>query len=207
MSSSFARAFALLTFSIALAGFAVDTFAHASSALNRRPEDLAFCYAKGTDAIGDASVALDDAIVIYNQCFTEDAEFNVWFPQQPFTSQVDPDPTAAGFEPTAPSPVGGPVAWAEFVDGVFRGNGYDFTQHIVSNVEVRREDDVAVVIFYLNASHIISGEGVGGVSQCVAVANGVYTIKARREPGQWRAFSLALTLTTFNPVFENGDGC
>lgn len=199
------RTTGLVGFSIALAAFATETFAHAQNSLNRRPEDLLYCYAKGTDAIGDASVSLDDAKAIYDQCFTEDATFHVWFPNQPFTSQADPDPEAAGFEPTATSL--GPDAWADFVESVFRGNGYDFTQHIISNVSVSREDGVATIVGYLNASHIIAGEGVGGISQCVAIANGVYTQKARREPGQWRVFEQSLTLTTFDPVFESGDGC
>lgn len=60
---------------------------------------------------------------------------------------------------------------------------------------------------YLNATHVISGDTIGGPSRCVAVANGTYSLAAEKRGGQWRATRLDLTLVTFNPVFQSGAGC
>ncbi len=168
--------------------------------------ELIHCYARGTDAIGDATTQFDPlaaGLAIYRDCFVEEAVFRAWFPQQPFDAQAFPD-----FEATPPtSTVNGVQGWAEFVDGVFRGNGYDFTQHVISNVDVDVRGRRATLTAYLTASHVISGEGVGGPSRCVAVANGTYSVAAEKLGGRWRATSLDLTLITFNPVFESGTGC
>lgn len=131
--------------------------------------------------------------------------FDAWFPQQPFDHQAFPNPDA--FPDTAPTPFVGPDAWAEFVNGVFRGNGYNFTQHMLSNINVTITGDKARLTAYLNASHVRSGTGIGGVSRCVAVANGTYSMYARRINGRWLATRLDLTLITFNPVFQSGAGC
>ncbi len=168
--------------------------------------ELIFCYAEGTDAIGDATTnpdPLSAGLAIYNECFTDDATFSVWFPQQPFDAQKFPD--SAATPPTAS--VNSPSEWADFVNGVFRGSGYDFTQHIITNVETEIHGNRAHATAYLNASHVISGDVVGGTSRCVAIANGTYSLKAKRDKGRWVATSLDLTLVTFNPVFESDTGC
>ena len=170
--------------------------------------DLIYCYARGTDAIGDATTNADPlaaGLAIYRGCFAADAEFRAWFPQQPFDSQTFPNPDAN--PDTAPAPFIGPAAWAEFVNGVFRGSGYDFTQHIMSNVDVQLKGNRALLTAYLNASHVISGDAIGGPSRCVAVANGTYSMQAEKRRGRWVATRLDLTLITFNPVFQSGAGC
>lgn len=159
--------------------------------------NLIYCYARGTDAIGDATTNADPkakGLAIYRQCFTKDAEFRAWFPQQPFDSQTFPDGATTQVYV-------GPAAWADFVDGVFRGNGYDFTQHLLGNVDVAVSGRTARLTAYLNASHVVSGSTVGGPSQCVAVANGTYSLTAKKIGSQWRATKLDLTLISFNPVF------
>ena len=159
--------------------------------------DLIYCYARGTDAIGDATThsnSRDAGLAIYRQCFTPGAEFRAWFPQQPFNSQTFPDPSTTQVYV-------GPAAWADFVNGVFRGNGYTFTQHMMSNVDVSVRGRTAKLTAYLNATHVVSGDTVGGPSQCVAVANGTYSLTAKRVGGQWKASKLDLTLITFNPIF------
>jgi hypothetical protein len=170
--------------------------------------DLIQCYARGTDAIGDATT-LDDprasGLAIYRQCFARDAEFRAWFPQQPFDSQTFPNPDA--FPDTAPTPFIGPEAWADFVNTVFRTNGYTFTQHIIGNVDVDVQGKHGQLTAYLNATHVISGTEIGGPSRCVAVANGTYSLTAEKRRGKWLATRLDLTLITFNPVFESGEGC
>lgn len=158
---------------------------------------LIYCYARGTDAIGDATTQTnprDAGLAIYRECFTPEAEFRAWFPQQPFDSQTFPDPSTT-------SVTVGPAAWADFVNGVFRGNGYDFTQHMISNVDVSVRGRTATLTAYLNATHVVSGTEVGGPSQCVAVANGTYSVTARKFGRRWKATGLDLTLITFNPVF------
>jgi SnoaL-like domain len=161
---------------------------------------LMYCYARGTDAIGDATTNKDPLAVgtaIYNKCFTPDAEFRAWFPQQPFNSQTFPDP--AGATPTI-----GPVNWAKFVNGVFRTNGYNFTQHMISNVDVSVSGRRGRLTAYLNASHVVAGTAIGGPSKCVVVANGTYSLNVRKFGSEWRITKLDLTLLTFNPVFGCG---
>lgn len=170
--------------------------------------DLMQCYARGTDAIGDSTTHTDPraaGLVIYQQCFAPDAEFRAWFPQQPFDSQTFPNPDA--FPGTAPAPVIGPQAWADFVNTVFRGNGYTFTQHIISNVDVDVQGTHGLLTAYLNATHVVSGSTIGGPSRCVAVANGTYSLAAEKRRGRWLVTRLDLTLITFNPVFQSGAGC
>ena len=170
--------------------------------------ELIYCYARGTDAIGDSTTNADPlatGAAIYRGCFTPNAMFRAWFPQQKFDRQAFPNPDA--FPESAPAPFLGPYAWAVFVNSVFRGNGYTFTQHILSNVNVTVNGDTGRLTAYLNASHVISGTAVGGPSRCVAVANGTYSGYARKIRGKWLLTRLDLTLITFNAVFQAGDGC
>ncbi len=171
--------------------------------------DLIYCYARGTDAIGDATTHADPLAAgesIYRKCFTPNAEVRAWFPQQPFNSQTFPDPNA--YPDTAPPAFYGPVAWAEFVNSVFRGNGYTFTQHMMTNVDVSFvSGQVARVTAKLNATHVISGTAIGGVSRCVAVANGTYSGEAVKVADRWLLRKMYLTLITFNPIFQSGKGC
>jgi SnoaL-like domain len=170
--------------------------------------NLIYCYARGTDAIGDATTNADPlakGTSIYRQCFTDSAEIRAWFPQQPFDAQAFPDPNA--FPSTAPQAYIGPVAWAQFVNSVFRGNGYTFTQHMMANVNVTVHGKHGRLTAYLNATHVISGTEIGGPSQCVAVANGTYSGDVEKFGDDWRFTRVSLTLITFNPVFQTGKGC
>ena len=72
---------------------------------------------------------------------------------------------------------------------------------MLSNVDVAVNGRTAKLTAYLSASHVVSGSTVGGVSQCVAVANGTYSLTAKKVGSQWKASKLDLTLITFNPVF------
>jgi hypothetical protein len=166
---------------------------------------LIHCYARGTDAIGDAKTHADPraaGLAIYHECFTPDAQFRVWAAQQRFDSQTFPTVGAD----TGP-PIVGPEAWAKFVDQFFRQRGYTFTQHMMSNVDVKARGDTGTLTAYLNASHVISGTEVGGPSRCVAVANGTYSLDVKKIAGKWKIARLNLTLITFNPVFQSGGGC
>lgn len=175
------------------------------SAANDVIEDLMFCYARGTDAIGDATSQpnpRDAGYAIYRDCFSDDAVFTAYFPGSGFNQR---------FHPTEPPPndmdivrVLGPEAWADFVNTVFRsavgGQGYDYTQHVLSNLEVKRYHKHAVVTAYLIASHVATG-------QCEEVAKGFYTLRVERIKGRWVVTQLDLTLLTFNPLFEAPPGC
>lgn len=170
--------------------------------------ELIYCYARGTDAIGDATTNADPlskGISIYKPCFAQDAEFRAWFPQQPLNAQTFPNPKA--FPDTAPAPYYGVAAWANFVNGVFRGKGYTFTQHMMSNIQVTVDGNRGTVTSYLNATHVRPGSTVGGVSRCVAVANGTYSGEVKKIEGQWKFTKLYVTLITFNPIFQSGEGC
>lgn len=186
---------------------------HAATTVEPRADreavaELMYCYARGTDEIGDATTNTDPlaaGLAVYQRCFAPDAEFRAWFPQQPFDSQTFPNPDA--HPDTAPAPFVGPAAWAAFVNAVFRGNGYTFTQHMITNVDLQLEGNRALLTAYLNATHVISGDTIGGPSRCVAVANGTYSMQAEKRRGRWVATQLDLTLITFNPVFQSGGGC
>lgn len=195
--------FCTLPFGAAVAAGSVDPRADRDAVAA-----LMYCYARGTDEIGDATTNKDPlaaGLAVYRPCFAPDAEFRAWFPQQPFDSQTFPNPAA--FPETAPSPFVGPAAWAGFVNAVFRGNGYTFTQHMITNVDVAMHGNRALLTAYLNATHVISGDQIGGPSRCVAVANGTYSMQAEKRQGRWVATRLDLTLITFNPVFQTGAGC
>jgi hypothetical protein len=198
------------TFAIALVAF-LGFAPHPSRADDGRLSDreaitaLIHCYARGTDAIGDAKTHADPraaGLAIYRECFTADAQFRVWAAQQPFDSQTFPTVGADAGPPTV-----GPEAWAKFVDQFFRQRGYTFTQHMMSNIDAKAHGETGTLTAYLNASHIISGAEVGGPSRCVAVANGTYSLDVRKIAGKWMITRLNLTLITFNPVFQTGAGC
>lgn len=78
---------------------------------------------------------------------------------------------------------------------------------MISNVDVHRQGNHALLTAYLSASHVISGDTIGGPSRCVAVANGTYSLQAEKRAGRWLATQLDLTLITFNPIFQSGAGC
>jgi SnoaL-like domain len=169
---------------------------------------LIYCYAQGTDAIGDSISNADPMAAgraIYRRCFSADAELRVWFPQQPFDSQTFPNPAAN--QATAPQVVIGPDQWATFVNSVFRGKGYTYTQHMMSNVETSVQGRKGRLTAYLNATHMIAGDTVGGPSRCVAVANGTYSAEVQKTGDTWKITRFNLTLITFNPVFQTGKGC
>jgi len=72
---------------------------------------------------------------------------------------------------------------------------------------VQMQGNRALLTAYLNATHVISGDAIGGPSRCVAVANGTYSMRAEKRRGRWVATGLDLTLITFNPIFQTGAGC
>lgn len=189
-------------------GIGVAPVAHADARADRDAViELMQCYARGTDAIGDTSLADRRAAgaAIYKECFVPEAPFRVWFPQQPFDRQAFPNPAA--HPDTAPKPVVGPEAWSLFVEGVFGAKHYDFTQHLLGNYHVKLDGNTARLTALLNATHVRSGEGIGAPSRCVEVANGTYSIEAKKVRGRWWITELNLTVFGFNAVAQSGAGC
>jgi hypothetical protein len=169
---------------------------------------LIYCYAQGTDAIGDATTnadPLEKGARIYHQCLADDVEVRGWFPQRPFDSQAFPDPNA--HPDSAPPAYHGPRAWAQHVNSVFRAKGYNFTQHSLSNVQVTVDGHRGTLTAYLNATLVISGAALGASSRCVTASNGTYSASVERRGVGWRITRLYLTLLTFNPIFQSGKGC
>ncbi len=174
--------------------------------------DLMHCYARAADAIGEvrihsansdpAKAARDAGASIAGKCFREDALFDIWFPGREFDQQAAPD--ADSFP--ADVHLVGPDAWADWVSGIFRGSRYDFTQHLVGNIQVEQQGATAQLVASLIVSFFTLGPEPGVPSQCATVGMGTYTIDAERTGGEWRATRLRLTLMSVDPIFEGTPG-
>lgn len=167
--------------------------------------DLMYCYARGTDAIGNASLPDPAAAgaAVYTNCFSDDAKFSAWFPGTPFSSDAFPD--RAKTPPSLP-PITGPAAWARFVNQVFRSKGFDLTQHVISNVAVDVQGDRGSLSAYLVATHVIQ-RGNPRAVECVQMANGTYSLEVRRGQDGWKVHALDITLINFTPTYASGKGC
>ncbi len=139
-------------------------------------EQLAYCYASGTDAIGRGDVATGAAI--YNKCFTPNAVFEASF--------ANPDPNAPpDFTATGPS------NWATVVDNQFRSQGYVATQHLMGNPQIDLHLNTATLSTYLAATHVIDPNA------SIDLANGPYVFDVVRTPIGWRITRLQLRLISF----------
>lgn len=139
-------------------------------------EQLAYCYASGTDAIGRGDVAAGTAI--YNKCFTPNAVFEASF--------ANPDPDAPpDFVAT------GPGNWATVVNNQFTSQGYVATQHLMSNAQIDLHLNTATMSTYLSATHVIDP------SASIDLANGPYLFDVVRTPNGWRITRLQLKLISF----------
>jgi hypothetical protein len=139
-------------------------------------EDLTYCYAAATDAIGRGDVLGGRAI--YGTCFTPDAAIGASYP---------------GSDPNGPPDLVsiGPNAWADVVEGVFADAGYQSTQHLVSNVRIKINGNTATMTSYLNATHVLDP------FTSVTIANGTYEDVVVRTPAGWRIKQRTLRLISF----------
>ena len=144
-------------------------------------EDLTYCYAAGTDAIGRGDVQAGKAI--YNTCFTQNAVIGASYP---------------GSDPNAPPDLvaNGPNAWANVVRDVFQDAGYVATQHLISNVRIKinGNGNTATMTSHLNATHVFDP------NTSIAVANGTYEDVVTRTPAGWRIKQRTLRLISFVPL-------
>lgn len=139
-------------------------------------EDLEYCYAAGTDAIGRGDLA--EGKQIYAKCFTPNAPIVI---------------TAAGANPDDPPAVSVPSAeaWADLIDELFTDAGYVSTQHLISNVRI----DIlpgglkAKITSYLSATHVYDP------LSSIQVAHGTYHSEAIWTPYGWK-----LSKRTFNTL-------
>ncbi|WP_437490478.1 nuclear transport factor 2 family protein [Sorangium sp. So ce1014] len=175
--SSFLRRVLPVASTLALAGAAIVSVATPAegTAPNGLPElkalqeieQLEYCYAAGTDAIGRGDLATGKQI--YAKCFAPDAPVVIW---------------EAGAAPGDPPVISVPsaAAWADLIDVLFADSGYVGTQHLISNVRV----DIlpgghrAKITSYLIATHVYDP-----VSSA-HIAYGTYENEAVRTPSGWK---------------------
>ena len=171
-------------------------------------EDLAVCYARGTDSFGravgatavptdpEAPVNASDpdfaaGLALYRECFSEDFSFNL---------EVAPGVVAV----TVPDPAGGTgqdgaLQWANFVNNTFRASGYTSTQHHMGSISSEVHGKNARMVSYLIATHAVGN--YPGTS--ITVVGGTYTDEVVWEDGRWvilqRTLLLTSNKTTTNP--------
>ncbi|AFY44485.1 nuclear transport factor 2 family protein [Nostoc sp. PCC 7107] len=140
-------------------------------------QDLAVCYALGTDAIGRGN--LQEGKNIYQNCFTPDAEITAIFPNGASVTQY------------------GTSAWADFVYSVFQGNGYTATQHLLGTFNIQVQNNTATMSSYLHATHKLSDTSID-------VANGTYVDTVIKKNGNWKISRRVLTLIDFLTLASPG---
>ncbi|WP_129345431.1 nuclear transport factor 2 family protein [Sorangium cellulosum] len=130
-------------------------------------EQLEYCYAAGTDAIGRGDLAKGKQI--YSECFTPNAPVVIW---------------AAGTDTDDPPAVSVPSAdaWADLIDDLFADSGYVSTQHLISNIriDILPGGSTAKITSYLIATHVYDPLG------SVQVAHGTYENEAVLTPSGWK---------------------
>lgn len=142
-------------------------------------EQLEFCYADGTDAIGRGDLAGGRAI--YRRCFT---------PNALITARLAYAPPGS---PPLLSAVG-PDAWADVVNATFRASGYIATQHMITNIETDTQFIKGTVKSYLNATQVIDPNG------SIDIANGTYTSNVVRTLQGYKLASRDLKIIAFYRV-------
>ncbi|MBD2435261.1 nuclear transport factor 2 family protein [Nostoc sp. FACHB-110] len=133
-------------------------------------QELAMCYALGTDAIGRGN--LQEGKDIYSNCFTPDAVITAIFPSGASATSYNPND------------------WAKFVYSVFQGNGYKATQHLIGTVNISVKNNQASMSSYLHATHVLSDTSID-------VANGTYVDEVVNKKGSWKISRRTLKLIDF----------
>jgi hypothetical protein len=142
-------------------------------------EDLEYCYAAGTDAIGRGDYA--EGKQIYSKCFVPNAPIVI--------NGTNPDDPPAVALPSA-------EAWADFLIGYFPSLGYVSTQHLISNVriDIHPNGNSAKITSYLNATHVVDPTGR------IEVAYGNYHSEAVRTPFGWKLKKRTFNTLAFLPL-------
>lgn len=167
-------------------------------------EDLAVCYARGTDLLGRAVDAVvsgpdpedeinigvaefDAALVLYRACFSKDFAFSLEINGEFILTVPDPATRTADAD--------GALQWANFVNNAFRGPGYKSTQHHMGSISSELRGRNAQMVSYLIAYHVF-GPLSDGTEGSVRVVGGTYTDAVVRERGAWRIKHRTLNITS-----------
>lgn len=144
-------------------------------------EQLEYCYAAGTDAIGGGD--LEKGKQIFSRCFTPNAPVLIW---------------EAGAAPDDPPVVSVPSAeaWADFMGVLFAESGYVDTQHLISNIriDILPGGNRAKITSYLIATHVVDPLG------SVQVAHGTYENEAVWTPSGWKLSKRTFRTKAFMPI-------
>ncbi len=179
----------LLLFAGPAAVYATDRSGSAVGAQDR-VEDLAVCYARGTDAIGSAVGAIGDqpldstvnladpdfarGLAFYRRCFDRGFSFTLLFNGEP--ALTVPDPATRTKETDAA------LQWANFVNNAFRAPGYVNTQHHMGSISSTVRGNRATMTSYLIATHVF---GPTSANTGVNIVNGTYDDRVVRRQGRW----------------------
>ena len=174
-------------------------------------EDLAVCYARGTDAIGYAihkapnpnhdtpddwtDANFTKGLALYRQCFADDFRFNIVLSNGffiPWSSLIN---NGSGGDDRA-------LQWANFVNNAFRGPGwvddvtnrYESTQHQLGSIWSKVDGNTAFLESYLTATHAYDSRPGVGPASGVSVAYGTYQNDVVRVKGTWRIKERTLIL-------------
>ena len=151
----------VLTISAAAAAKDGNGYAVASASQQAKVEDLAVCYARGTDTLGSAVNAVisnpadpedpvnigdpdfDAALALYRACFSKNFSFTLAFDGVPVLTVPTP----------GSSPTDSALQWANFVNNAFRGPGFRNTQHHMGSISSEINGKTAHMVSYLIATH------------------------------------------------------
>ena len=176
---------------------------HGRNAANQQDEveDLAVCYARGTDTLGRAVTAVatadldstvnignpdfDAALALYRKCFSSNFSFTLEFNGVPALTVPDPA--------TRTSSTDGALQWANFVNNAFRGPGYQSTQHHMGSISSELRGNRAQMVSYLIATHSF---GPTSTETGVSVVGGTYTDQVVRKRGRWVIDQRTLNITS-----------
>jgi hypothetical protein len=167
------KSIALMVLAVSLVLFVGGRFELASATQPNAEfeiQQLASCYALGTDAIGRGNLL--EGKNIYQKCFTQDAVLTAIFPDGASETRY------------------GTNSWADFVYSVFQGNGYQLTQHLMGTINISVQGNQATMTSYLHATHKRSETSID-------VANGTYEDQIVRKNGQWQIRNRTLKLIDF----------
>ena len=164
-------------------------------------EDLAVCYAYGTDALGTAVNAAIQSdlgsrantsdpqfargLSFYRKCFSRRFSFTLEFDGVPALTVPDPA--------TRNSSTDAPLEWANFVNNAFRGPGYRNTQHHMGSIFSEINGNNATMVSYLIATHAF---GPNSTQTGVSVVGGTYTDRVVKKNGKWQILNRTLNITS-----------
>lgn len=155
-----------------------------------RIEDLAVCYARGTDAIGRAVDAIGgqpldstvnlanpefaEGLAYYRRCFDDGFSFTLLFNGEP--ALTVPDPATRSRDTDAA------LQWANFVNNAFREPGYSNTQHHMGSISSTVRGGKGTATSYLIATHVF---GPTSANTGINIVNGTYDDVVVRRKGRW----------------------